>query len=199
MRLLNLGPKFVPTYNRQSSYMDIIQTKEIFALELENDEYFEKTERLRQGVSKILSKYTNKKHRNNLTIGQRNAIREIKNDANLKVYPFDKGSGFVIMKEEDAIKRIQKQMGKSIITDYDPTTTLLNKFQKELSESWKEGKFDNKTYYKVYPSDAIPPRLYGVTKAHKPEKNYPMRTIVSNIGKVPYGTSKYLVEMIQTT
>ena len=199
MRLLNLGPKFVPTYNRHSSYMDIIQTTEIFALELENDEYFEKTERLRQGVSKILSKYTNKKHRNNLTIGQRNAIREIKNDANLKVYPFDKGSGFVIMKEEDAIKRIEKQMGKSIITDYDPTTTLLNKFQKELSESWKEGKFDNKTYYKVYPSDAIPPRLYGVTKAYKPEKNYPMRTIVSNIGKVPYGTSKYLVEMIQTT
>ena len=135
MRLLNLGPKFVPTYNRQLSYMDIIQTTEIFALELENDEYFEKTKRLRQGVSKILSKYTNKKHRNNLTIGQRNAIREIKNDANLKVYPFDKGSGFVIMKEEDAIKRIEKQMGKSIITDFDPTTTLLNKFQKELSES----------------------------------------------------------------
>ena len=53
---------------------------------LENDGYFEKAERLRQGVSKILLKDVNKKHRNNLTIGQRNAIREIKNSTNLKVY-----------------------------------------------------------------------------------------------------------------
>ena len=43
-----------------------------------------------------------------------------------------------------------------------------NKFQKELAKLRKEGKFDNKTYYKVYPSDAIPPRLYGDVKAHKP-------------------------------
>ena len=86
MQLLNLGPKFVPTYNKQPPGLDIIQTTEICALELKNDGYFEKAERLRQGVSKILSKDVNKKHRNNLTIGQRNAIREIKNSTNFKVY-----------------------------------------------------------------------------------------------------------------
>ena len=78
--------------------MDIIHTTESCALELENDRYFEKAERLQQGVSKILSKHINKKHRNNLTVAQINAIREIKNSTNLKVYPFDKGSGFVIQK-----------------------------------------------------------------------------------------------------
>ena len=103
------------------------------------------------------------------------------------------------MEEEDVIKRIKEQIGKSIIIDYDPTTTLLNRFQKELAKLRKEGKFDNKTYYKVYPSDAIPTRLYGVVKAHKPEKNYPMRTIVSTIGTVPHGMSKYLAEIIQST
>ena len=51
----------------------------------------------------------------------------------------------------------------------------------------------------MYPSDAIPPRLYRVIKARKPEKNYPMRTIVSTIETTPYGTSKYLVEIIQPT
>ena len=153
--------------------MNIIETTEICALELENDGYFEKAGRLRQGVNKILSKDANKKHRNNLTTGQINEIREIKNSANLKVYPFDKGSGFVIMEEEDAIKRIEEQIGKSVIIDYDPRTTLLNKFQKELAKSRKEGTFDNKTYYKVYPLDAIPPRLYGVVKAHKPGKKLP--------------------------
>ena len=199
MLLLNLGPKFVPTYIKQPPYIDMIQTIEICALELANGGYFEKAERLRQGVGKMLSKDVNKKHRKNLTIGQRHAIREMKNSANLKVYPFDKGSGFVIMEEEDAIKRIEEQIGKSIITDYDLTTTLLNKFQKELAKLGKEGKFHKKKYYKVYPSNAITPRLYGVVKAYKPEKSYPMRTILSIIRTVPYDTSKYLVEIIQPT
>ena len=46
IELLNLDPKFVPTYNKQPPYMDIIQTTETCALELENAEYFEKAERL---------------------------------------------------------------------------------------------------------------------------------------------------------
>ena len=42
------------------------------------------------------------------------------------------------MKEDDAIKRIKEQIEKSSIIDYDPTTTLLNKFQKELAKLRKE-------------------------------------------------------------
>ena len=83
--------------------------------------------------------------------------------------------------------------------DYDPTTTLLNKFPKELAKLRKEGKIDNKTYYKVYPSYAISSRRYGVIKAYKLEKNYPMRTIVSTVVTAPYDTSKYLVEIMQPT
>ena len=63
----------------------------------------------------------------------------------------------------------------------------------------KGKKFDNKRYFKLYLSDALPSRLYGVIKAHKPEKNYPMRTIVSSIGTALYGASKYLAEIIQHT
>ena len=77
IQLLNLGPTFVPTYNKQPPYMDIIQTTEICVLELENDSYFEKVKRLWQGVSKILPKDVNKRHQNNLTIGQITAIRKI--------------------------------------------------------------------------------------------------------------------------
>ena len=60
------------------------------------------------------------------------------------------------MNEEESIKRIEEKIGKSNIMDYDPTTTLLNKFQEELAKLRKERKFDNKSYYKVYSSDAIP-------------------------------------------
>ena len=61
-------------------------------------------------------------------------------------------------------------MGKSNIIDYEPTI-LLNKFKKELAKLWKKRKVLLQDYYKVYPSDAIPPRLHSVRKGHKPEKN----------------------------
>ena len=43
------------------------------------------------------------------------------------------------------------------------------------------------------------PRLYGTVKAHKPEENYPMRTIVLTIRTPAYGISKYLAKIIQPT
>ena len=43
-------------------------------------------------------------------------------------------------------------------------------------------------YFKLYPSDVIPP-LSGDIKAHKPEKNYHMRTLVSTIPPL-YGVIK---------
>ena len=39
----------------------------------------------------------------------------------------------------------------------------------------------------------------GTIKAHKPEKNYPLRNIVLIIGTPAYGKSKYLFEIIQPT
>ena len=41
---------------------------------------------------------------------------------------------------------------------------------KRTTEIEKRSKFDNKTFFKLYPSDAIPPRLNRVMKAHKPEE-----------------------------
>ena len=198
-KLLNLGPKFVPTENKKRPYMDIIQTTETCALDLEREGKFSIAESLRQNISRIITKDLKKKHKNNVSFAERKTLTEMKHDKNISIYPFDKGTGFIVIKEEDAIQKIEEQIGKSKIIDHDPTPTLLKKFQKELAKLRKENKFDNKTYFKLYPSDAIPPRLYGVIKADKPEKNYPMRTIVSTIGTAPYGTSKYLVDIIQPT
>ena len=117
----------------------------------------------------------------------------------LSVYSFYWGTGFEEIEEEDAIQKIEEQIGKSKVIDHDPTPTLLSKFQKELAKLRKGKKFDNKRYFKLYLSDALPSRLYGVIKAHQPEKNYPMRTIVSSIGTALYGASKYLAEIIQHT
>ena len=42
-------------------------------------------------------------------------------------------------------------------------------------------------------------RLYGVMKAHKPEKCYCMQAIVSAIGTLLSSISQYFVELIQPT
>ncbi|XP_065663098.1 uncharacterized protein LOC136085707 [Hydra vulgaris] len=52
-------------------------------------------------------------------------------------------------------------------------------------------------YDSIYPSDPIPPRMYGLIKAHKPEKAYPMRIVVSTISTPNYGISNYLVKAIK--
>ena len=130
---------FQLTTDNQRPHMEIIQTTEICVLELENVWYFEKVERLQQDtherrIQKVLKQFS---------YCRRKKIREIKIDKNLKVYPFDKGSEFVIMKKEETIKRIVEQFRKSDTIDYDPTTILLDKFQRELAKLKKEGKFDN--------------------------------------------------------
>ena len=51
----------------------------------------------------------------------------------------------------------------------------------------------------MYPSDPISPRMYGVVKAHTPEKHYPMRMILYTLGTANYGLSEYLVNIIQPT
>ena len=97
------------------------------------------------------------------------------------------------------ISKIREQIGDARIIRSDPTSSLVCKFQKEISRLKKEKKIDVRTFHRLYPSDAVPPRLYGLLKAHKPEKNYPMRTVVSTIGTVSHGTSAFLVDLIQPT
>jgi hypothetical protein len=71
------------------------------------------------------------------------------------------------------------------------------KIKVQLSKLNKKGRLTKDEYQQIYPSDPIPPRMYGVVKAHKPEKLYPMRIVVSTIDTPNYGISNYLVKLIQ--
>ena len=185
MPLLNLGPNFAAT--------------ETWAIDLENSSKETDAEFLRQKVSHILNKNLYIKLRDNLSKPQRKALVQMKNNKDTTIYPFDKGSGFVVLPEKNAMQKIEEQLGKAKIAENDPTLKFTNKIQKILCRLRKEKKFTDKEYFQIYPSDPIPPRLYGTIKAHKPEKNYPMRTIVSTIETPAYGISKYLVQIIQPT
>ena len=84
-------------------------------------------------------------------------------------------------------------------TNTDPTSALTSIIQKHLATLHKQQKFETRTDFQLYPSNPIPPRLYGVIKAHKHEKCYLMRAIVSTIGTQPYAISQYLLQFIQPT
>ena len=142
---------------------------------------------LRQKVIHILNKNLYIKLRDNLSKPQRKALVQMKNNKDTTIYPFDKGSGFVVLPEKNAMQIIEEQLGKAKIAENDPTLKFTNKIQKILCRLRKEKKFTDKEYFQTYPSDLITPRLYGTIKAHKPEKNYPMITIVTTIGTPAYG------------
>ena len=128
------------------------------------------------------------KIKNNLSKEQRKALKEIRQiNNNTKVYPFDKGSRFAVLSEGDTIKKIEEQLEKAKVINENPTQKYTSKIQKHLCKLRKVKKFTDTEYFEIYPSDPIPPRLYGTVKAHKPEKNYLMRAVVSTIGTPSYG------------
>lgn len=59
------------------------------------------------------------------------------------------------------------------------------KIQKHLFKLRKEKKLRDKEYFKIYPSDLIPPRLYGTVRAYKPERYYLMRAVLPVIERPP--------------
>ena len=78
--------------------MEIITATESVALNLEYHNKKVDAEYLRQNVCHILNKSRNMKIRDNLSKEQRKALKEIPQiNNNTKVYPFDKGSGFVAL------------------------------------------------------------------------------------------------------
>ena len=167
--------------------MEIMTATESLALNLEYHNKEEDAESLGQNVCHILKNNRNMKIKDNLSQEKQKTLKEIRQiNNNTKVFPFCKGSGFVILSEEDAIKKIKEKLEKAKVIDEDPRQKYTCKIQKHLCKLRKEKKFTDKEYSEIYPSDPIPPNLYGTIKAHKPDKNYPMCTVVSTIETQPY-------------
>ena len=74
---------------------------------------------------------------NNLTREQRQTLKEIKDDLDISIHPFDKWTGLIRLKTKDAIKKIREQIGDTDIVERDPLIHLLgtsethNKKEKE--------------------------------------------------------------------
>ena len=93
----------------------IITTESVVALNLAYHNKKVDAESLRQNICQILNKSRNKKIKDTLSKEQKKASKEMRQiNNNTQVYPFDKGSGFVVLSEGDAIKKIDEQLGKAL-------------------------------------------------------------------------------------
>ncbi|XP_065653114.1 uncharacterized protein LOC136080421 [Hydra vulgaris] len=194
IELLNFGPHFVPSL-RSIPYMDIITTTESSFLKLKHDKEDEKAQALRKNVLRELK--MGKKTNHNLMRDQRKAFKEINQDMKSDIYPFDKGLGFVRIEHDKAIEKTRKHIGPTKIISIDPTLNYAIKIKSFLSKLNKKQSFSKDEYESIYPSDSLLPCLYGLIKAHKQDKSYPMRVVVSTIDTPRDGILNYLDRRIQ--
>ena len=71
--------------------------------------------------------------------------------------------------------------------------------QKKLLKLKKENKLPEKEYKKLYPSGSLTPIAYPLIKAHKPNKNYPARNIISHRGSPQELFASFLIPLIMPT
>ena len=106
--------------------MDIVNAREICALSLEKENQIQNAESLRQKISNVISKSIHFKIRSKLTFQQRIALKELSQIIENKVYSYDKGIGFVTL-NKDTIRKIEEQIGESVVSNTDPTSPLTSK------------------------------------------------------------------------
>ena len=150
---------------------------------------------LRHEVSEALKKAKNPK--SNLTAKQKKGVSFFKRNKALSVVPFDKGQGFGTLKTEKLVEKTEKEFTNVTLDTPNGTKTLETKIQKKLRELHKEGKIDTATYKELYPSGSLTPTANPVIKAHKPEKDYPIRVITSHIGAPQESLSRFLNQILQ--
>ena len=109
--------------------------------------------------------------KDNLFRPRREVLKELNKNNSTKIYSFNKG--FLALKEDKAIRKIKKQLGKAKKIDFDPLQTLINKIQKQLSRGilrkrcpgnmqqiYRRTPMSRCDFNKVAPSDPIPTRLH---------------------------------------
>jgi hypothetical protein len=135
----------------------------------------------------------------NMTKGEQQAIKELKANPGVTIFPADKGCATVLMPTTQ-----YKNTMAAIVSDTttyrqlpgDPTqkqkktlgTFILHKVK-------NKGFFTNKVYHGIRPTSDIPPHIQAQPKVHK--KSGPFRPIVAGRGSITEGLSKELTCMIQ--
>jgi hypothetical protein len=125
------------------------------------------------------------------------ALLALKKDSERVVLSADKGNCVVVMDKHDygekALSLLNDRNTYSILKS-DPTGKTQRVLNAKSLLLRKSNIISKATYDKLYSSDGLSPRFYGLPKIHKPE--IPLRPIVSFVNSPTYGVSSFLAKIL---
>ena len=121
---------------------------------------------------------------------------------NLVAVPFDKGTGFCVMKAPEYESKLMDILSlpqfEQVVTTRknakDATIKEQERICDALSKLRDEDKIQEELCDKLKPCGSQPPRLYGLAKVHK--ANTPLRPVLSMPGSAYYGIAKQVAEWL---
>ena len=159
----------------------------------------QEADELRSDVNRILKQLQQQHNKQcNLNPSQCRALTELKQDNSRVVLTVDKGVAMVIMDQQDYINKAQtllQDTNSYKVLPKDPTSHLKNKLITLLKDIKQTGGLSTQKYKQLYPTSAVPPKFYGLSKIHK--AGTPLRPIVSSRGSITYGIAKELSHIIK--
>ena len=126
------------------------------------------------------------------------AIKELRSDKEHLVVTADKGVTLVVMDKKEYIQKMNQLLEDKNtyrLLKMDPTNKHKNRLINILRRIKSEGRLEEGSYKKMYPTGASSPKLYGLPKIHK--NDIPLRPIVSSQGSVSYGVAKELARILK--
>jgi len=133
--------------------------------------------------SDIASFQPSKRTHENLTKGEKQAIRSLKNCDDIIIKPADKGSGVVVMDKDHYVSEAERQLNDTMFYQklaHDPTEEFQEKVCTTLKKMLEAGQISEKNYDYLVVKNPKPGRFYLLPKIHKPGN--PGRPIVSANG-----------------
>ena len=121
----------------------------------------------------------------------------LKKDPDRVILSADKGNCVVVMDKHDYREKVLSLLHNRntySILKSDPTGKTQRGLNAKLLLLKKSNIINKATYEKLYSSDGLSPRFYGLPKIHKPE--IPLRPIVSFVNSPTYGVSSFLVKIL---
>lgn len=148
-------------------------------------------EKIRQESSRVLQKA--KPPKSNITGKEQKALKNLRANKDIVILKADKGNATAILNTKDYESKINDLLDPAIYKKIprDPTAKILRKVNNLI----KDSSIPEDTQRIIKKSEALPPRLYGLPKIHKPSA--PLRPIVSAIGSPTHPVSKYLTGLLQ--
>ena len=129
-----------------------------------------------------------------------NAKKFLTQNPNLIISRSDKGGIVVIMNKQEYDNKMQELLNDESMykqLNKDMTNIYENKSNDYLQNLLVTGIIDINTYKHHKTKNSLPPRIYGLIKIHKPDKQ--MRPVVSCINAPSYQLSKLISELIRSS